>query len=383
MLDKLRARYERRNPFALIGMALSDVACWLVVRVFPMSPRKLSLTDFNKVLLVNPAHIGDVVVSTAAIRRLKEQNKNISVGFVAGSWAKNVLVGHPGVDRVFIVDHWRLNRAHVSTVKKIWRYFCTWLDVRKLLLAEGYDAGVLLNSFSPNLAGLLWLSKIPVRVGYVSSGMSPLLTDVLPKPQSVVSEQMIQLKLVELLGIYGESANWLSTSSNIPTKNQNSRKEKSPFIVLHPGTGNPAKSWSLEGWIELAEYLEGLGWQLVLTGQGSAEYELAKAIEIRTNCVNLVNKLTWDDWIETLAEATVVVGLDSAVGHICESIYTPFVGIYSGIGALRRWAPQGKTVKILTNAVECSPCHTRPCKGRPCIMSIRASEVGVAVSRFL
>lgn len=383
MFDKLRARYERRNHLALIAMALADVVCWFVARTFPIALRKQPPLGFKKILLVNPAHIGDVVISTAAIRCLKESNDEISIGVVVGSWAKSVLEEHPGVDRVFIVDHWRLNRSDASNMKKIWRYFCTWWKACGLLSSEGYDAGVLLNSFSPNLSALLWFSRIPVRVGYVSSGMSPLLNVVLPKPGSIQPERIVQLKLLQRLGFYGASPMWVSAPKIDVEKKSRHSKITLPFVVLHPGTGNPAKSWPRERWVELAEYLNELGWQVVLTGHGSAEYQLASAIGIQTKCVNLVNALSWDEWIATLLDATVIIGVDSAVGHICESLQRPFVGIYSGIGAVARWAPQGDNVSILTRAMTCSPCHTRPCQSRPCIISVQASDVGAAVSRFL
>ncbi len=378
----LKTRYERRNPVALVYMALVDAFCWVVVRVWSVAPKCLKKPELNKVLLVNPAHIGDVVISTAAIRRLKTANPRVSIGFLVGSWSKPALLGHPAIDRIFIVDHWRLNRSNISTARKVWRYIQTWREAQCALIAEGYDAGVLLNSFTPNLASLLWFSKIPVRVGYVSAGMSPLLSEVLPKPLGAEAEQAIQLKLLEHLGIYGSSNSWLMVPK-VDASDEKNLGVTSPFVVLHPGTGNPAKSWSLSKWVEVALCLNEMNLTVVLTGHGSQEYALTNVIANQARCVNLVGKLSWEAWMATLLGASVVIGLDSAVGHVCAALNKPFVGIYSGIGMASRWAPQGSRIKILTHEMACSPCHTRPCVERLCIMSVNASDVVLAAKQYL
>lgn len=382
MLSWLKTRYERRSPVALVYMALLDAFCWVAVRLWSVAPKCLQESELNKVLLVNPAHIGDVVISTAAIRRLKTANPRVSIGLLVGSWSKPALLGHPAIDRIFIVDHWRLNRSNISTARKVWRYIQTWREAQRALIAEGYDAGVLLNSFTPNLASLLWFSKIPVRVGYVSAGMSPLLSEVLPKPLATEAEQAIQLKLLEHLGIYGASNSWLMVPK-VDASDEQKLGVTSPFVVLHPGTGNFAKSWSLSKWVEVAQCLNEMNLMVVLTGHGSQEYALANVIANQARCVNLVGQLSWEAWMATLRGASVVIGLDSAVGHVCAALNKSFVGIYSGIGTVSRWSPQGSRIKILTHEMACSPCHTRPCLERLCIMSVKPSDVVLAAKQFL
>ncbi len=379
MLSQLKARYERRNPIALLIMGLADVLCWLMVCLWPIANKKAVSSKMDKVLLVNPAHIGDVVISTASIKRLKEGNPKVSVGFVVGSWAKLALEGHPGVDRLFVVDHWRLNRAKVSTLQKIWRYIQTWRETRRALMAEGYDAAILLNSFSPNLASLLWYAQIPLRAGYVSVGLSPLLNVVLPKPTSTVAEQKIQLAFLDSLGFYGASASWLVTPQN-KDFDVDALGVTSPFVVLHPGTGNPAKAWMLERWVSVAEYLYKQGFEVVLTGQGSEEHKVAAQICAKTSARNLVGALPWANWLQLLGAAKLVIGVDSAVGHVCAALNKPFIGIYSGIGVVKRWAPVGSDITIITKAMPCSPCHTRPCAERLCITEVLVQDVIDAVN---
>ncbi len=381
MLKRLKDRYERRNPVALVWMAFSDALGWVAAKLWPVNRASKSCV-IRKVLLVNPAHLGDVVISTAAIRRLKEANPEIHIGFVAGSWAKVVLEQHPGVDQAYVVDHWKLNRSNQPKIRKIWRYAQTWLKARRMIKDVGYDAGILLNSYAPNFASLLWFSRIPVRAGFVSAGLSTLLTDVLPKPLSIESEQAIQLKLLDRVGFCGTSRGWLEVpqGARLPLLLSDAPQA---YAVLHPGTGNPAKSWLLDQWVMLAQDFLAKNVQVVITGYGTAERQIAAEIEGQADCINMVGQLTWEEWLLTLSKASLVVGLDSAVGHICAALGRPFVGIYSGVGVVSRWEPQGLHIKVLTRSVPCSPCHTRPCRERPCITTITATDVALASGQFL
>lgn len=383
MLDSLKARYERRHPLALLMMASIDGLCWLISGFgLRAQPKSVNLSAAKRVLLVNPAHMGDVVISTVAIRRLKDANPGITIGFVVGSWAKLALGGHPGIDKLYVVDHWRLNRSDTSQLAKLWRYWKTWWQARAAIKCDGYDLGILLNSFAPNLASLLWSAKVPVRVGYVSVGGAPLLNVVLPKPVSMQSEQSIQLQLLEAGGFFGRSNTWLVVSGE-NFDSLASLNLSGPFIVLHPGTGNPAKAWSPECWSVLARYFLGQGFRVVLTGQGAAENQTAEQIVSDSGAQNLVDQLSWQEWLAFLAKANLVVGVDSVVGHVCAALGQAFVGVYSGIGSNARWAPIGERIIVRTKHMPCSPCHTRPCDERSCITAVTVAEVLEAAKQLL
>lgn len=383
MLNSLKDRYERRNPLALLMMALMDGLCWLVTGFgLGVQPKPKDLSGAKRVILVNPAHMGDVVISTAAIRRLKEANPNITIGFVVGSWAKLALDGHPGIDKLYVVDHWRLNRSNASRITKLWRYWMTWRQSGAAIKRDGYDLGILLNSFSPNLASLLWSANVPVRVGYISVGESPLLNVVLPKPASTRSEQSIQLSLLEACGFYGKSQSWMAVPDEMGDLLAG-LQVNTPFVVLHPGTGNLAKAWLPESWIVLARHFCERGFSVVLTGQGVAEEELASRIVNDSCAQNLSDKLTWQAWLALLIKADLVVGVDSVVGHVCAAIGRPFVGVYSGIGSTARWAPTGERIIVITKPMPCSPCHTRPCPERTCIAAVSVDDVQEAANQLL
>ncbi len=382
----LKNRYEVRRTTALVYLGLIDCIWWALEKICHLKTRSLSQNPVNtivpkKILLVNGAHLGDLVISTAVIRRIKEVNSQIKIGFVAGTWGSELLRSHPGVDHFYPINHWRLNRSTASTFSKFFLYWRQWWAALRTIRKEKYDIAILLNSFYPNFASLVWLSGCKLTVGYVSAGGGPLLSLCLAKPKH--AEQAIQLALLDAINIYGvSSSGWIQVNESLLSKGA---KDELPqkFILLHPGTGNLAKEWPVKRWIILGKMLRNEAYAIVLTGNGSAEAALCKRIATEINGIDLSNRINLNDWFFVIQKACLVIGVDSAAGHIASALQKPFIGIYSGIGEVSRWTPAGKSISILTHSMPCSPCHTRPCKDRPCLLKIEPKEVLAATSQLL
>ncbi|MBU3555998.1 glycosyltransferase family 9 protein [Polynucleobacter sp. UB-Piko-W3] len=381
----LKNRYEVRRPAALIYLGLADCFWWALEKLcrlkIPLLSRNLeNITAPKKILLVNGAHLGDLVISTAVIRRIKEVNPQVEIGFVAGSWGADLLKKHPGVDHFYPANHWRLNRSATSKLSKMILYWQQWWAAYHAIRKEQYDVAILLNSFFPNFASLLWSSNCKLTIGYVSSGGGPLLNICLPKPNQ--SEQVNQLQLLNAVNMNGPSSSWVEINqAQLSKVIQDELPQK--FILLHPGTGNPHKEWPIERWITLGKTLSEEGHTLVLTGHGDGESTLCKRIAAEVNGIDLSNQINLNDWCFAIQRADVIIGVDSAAGHIAAALEKPFIGIYSGIGEVARWTPSGNKAFVLTHAMPCSPCHTRPCMERPCLLKIEPKDVLTATHRML
>lgn len=381
----LKNRYQARRPIALLYLGLIDSFWWCIKK---FSTRKATVTTFNpekspaiqKILLVNGAHLGDLVISTAVIRCIKESNPHIQIGFITGSWGSDLLKTHPGVDYFYPVNHWRLNRSATSKLSKVLLYWKQWRAAYHAIRKEQYDVAILLNSFFPNFASLLWFSNCKLTIGYVSSGGGPLLDVCLSKPDQ--PEQANQLQLLSAINIEGPSSGWVDIDQGQLSKTiQDTLPQQ--YILLHPGTGNPHKEWPIERWIKLGKMLSDEGHDIVLTGHGDTESALCKRIASEVNGIDLSNQINLHDWCFAIQKSDLIIGVDSAAGHIAAALNKPFIGIYSGIGEVTRWTPSGDKTFILTHAMPCSPCHTRPCKERPCLLKIEPKNILSATHRML
>lgn len=58
----------------------------------------------EKILIIRLAHIGDTLMTTPAIRALKEHYPDASITALVGSWCRDIMVGNPFIDRVITLD---------------------------------------------------------------------------------------------------------------------------------------------------------------------------------------------------------------------------------------------------------------------------------------
>jgi ADP-heptose:LPS heptosyltransferase len=304
----------------------------------------------KRILLCNLAHLGDVVRATAALPIVKEAYPEAEIGFLIGSWSKPVLQNHPLVDKIHCVDHWKLNRASTPLWKKILHY----LKQRKKVIREiqGYDLAIDLYPYFPNAIHMLYKAGIPLRVGYTSGGFGPLLTH----PQE-----------------------WKENSLSRPHLICPSRVQKT-HILMHMGTGSSLKEWPEKRWKELAMRLAGEGHELVFTGRGEAECARIQ----RMGVGHLVMDAEWDVFVSWIAEAKLLISVDSAAVHVAAAFEVPTVVLFCGINSMSEWRPHNPKAQVLMHPVSCAPCYRKKgCASMACIRQISVDAVFHTAKKLL
>ena len=132
------------------------------------------LRDPKKILITNGAHLGDLVNATTLCYEIKKADPNIMVGVLCGSWAKDVPLNHPSVNRVHILDHWKHNRSNASFIKKIYQFIYTFWVSRREINREYYDIVIDTYCYYPNMSIPLYFTNIPIRMGFSSGGCAQL-----------------------------------------------------------------------------------------------------------------------------------------------------------------------------------------------------------------
>ena len=381
------SRYHRRNPIALTKLALGDVFYWLYAKVarpsYPL-PKQL-----NQILLVNPAHLGDIVISTAIMRAIKHQFLECKIDFLAAEWAVPILKSHPGIEETYYVSHWQANRSTESIADKKLKYEDQASQVMAKLEKNAYDAVFFLNSYEPSFIFLFKTFKCPL-IGFVSAGGGPLLSARGDSGQKeLIHEVQLQAQLFRpWLGEVKDAADYQPWLKEVDVKDHipglNGEKE---YVVIHPGSGNPAKEWPLDSWVRVINALQAYTCDIFITGHG--EREAAQATELMNqltnsgNVKNLVGQLNFDQFAKAVSQAKAVLCVDSVAGHIAASYRRPTIVVTNGLSKIERWHPLGKTITLLENKVTCSPCHSNPCAQRACITGIGPQSMINQLARIL
>ena len=114
-----------------------------------------------------------------------------------------------------------------------------------------------------------------------------------------------------------------------------------PEVVIHLGSGSPAKCWPVANFHALANALQKRGWHTaLLCGPVERERQLAVGNLPTLHPPNLRTLAG------LLAKAALFIGNDSGPGHIAAAVGTPTLTLF-GPTDPRLWAPRGKRNQIL------------------------------------
>ena len=380
---KFNKIYLKRKPIFNILLFIIDLLLSLTIS---RKKHLLNVASPASILLANGAHLGDVILSTCVLPVLKSAYPEVKIGFIVGSWSKLIVDKNPLVDFVHTVDHWKLNRNSCSLYAKFKQYIKTYSTALREIRDIKYDISIDLYTCFPNMIPLLWYSKIPVRIGYISSGFGPLLTTGLFFREQANHETQYQLDLIRQLPI--EDSHFNRRHSVLPTITREAEKEVSKLIgvdfiadaryrIIHMGSGLLAKEWPERSWRLLAERLVNENILLLFTGNGSREHEkIERTITTLPNCINACNRLSWLAYLAALQHAELLYCTDSMPGHAAAAFNTKCVIVYSGVTSPDRWKPLSNANKIVTYKMPCSPCYKKNgCEHMKCIRGISVDQI--------
>ena len=346
----------------------------------------------KRILLLNGAHIGDMVIASSLLPVLHSAFPGVEIGIACGSWAREVLREHPQVSFTHEIDHWRMNRSAIGLGRKVHRYWMTRRSALREIRALNYDLSISLHPSRPDFVELTWQAGIPMRAAFTQSLWAPLATVLAPYPAdsaAFVSQGACLEVLLRALDI-DENHIWLRRSSLPPTNPQaiaevsalfgDIQLDQTSYSVVHIGSGVPAKELPANFWRELSAGLgerRAEGHRVLFTGAGQREQaKIREVMEGIPDSVDACGKLSWNGFVAAVRYARALYGVDSAAAHVAAAVGTPCFAVYSGIGGVGRWRPEGSGVIVWNQPVPCSPCHRKDgCPEMSCMKGIAAQNL--------
>ncbi|HEU4324546.1 MAG TPA: glycosyltransferase family 9 protein [Roseiflexaceae bacterium] len=369
----------------------------------------------QKILYVKPDHLGDLLLATPALAALRRQFPEARITALVGPWSRAVLERNPDVDALLVCPFPGFNRAAPGSGLAF--RLAPWLRLLHygaLLRAGSYDLALIGRDDHWWGAALALLAGIPRRIGFAVPECRPLLTDALPwHPRDHVTAQ--GLALVAQAASEATS-NKRDTGGSAPAPSPQPgappvarfdpapadlawaatwRAENCPagerLVVIHPGTGGPAKHWAAERWSAVGDALaEGGGVRLALTG-GPGEERLVEevAVGMRTRPLILAGRTSVGQLAALMRLADLVLGVDSGPLHLAAAQGAPTVHLY-GPGDDQRFGPWGDSQRhrVLRAELPCSPCGVFDACPRglafpECMDLIRTEQVASAAREML
>lgn len=241
------------------------------------------MKEYKKILIIRNDHIGDLILSTAVFRELKEAFPKSKITVIVNKINKPIIEKNKNIDEIIELD------MAEYTLKSIWNYFKMSQKIKKVKFDEGIDLrGSIMNTFF-----LLWLSGIKKRISRID--LHPVIKSLLTNPieiplESHVTEDNIKI-INEGFGINSKDKNLEIIADNEDKKeveefikNNNLKK----FVCLFPLASLPEKQWPIENWEKLIKRFD-KKYQILLFGTKKEEKELERLSRLNKNCKIFMN----------------------------------------------------------------------------------------------
>jgi lipopolysaccharide heptosyltransferase II len=369
------------------------------------------ITAAPRILLVRPDHLGDLLMTTPVLHALKQQAPNAHITIMVGIWSTEVVARHPDIDRVITCPFPAFQRAEQKALTPYTLLFNTARQLRR----EDFDLAINLRPDFWWGAALLYLARIPRRVGDALEPGKPFLTHALPfqSPEhATVSNLRLASSALQAIGYPPLDEPYTPERYPlhfIPTPGEHKWvadrlhnegiDAETHIVVIHPGSGAAVKLWRTGGWATCANYLtkpltRATQIRIMLTGSKNERPMLEKIARDMQSSAVLVTDATIGQLAALLARAQLVLSVDSGPLHLAVAQRTPTVQLF-GPTDPNIFGPWGKRERhiVLASTHRCPTCPAIPC-GRldfppqvladhPCVRLITEQQVLAVVEKLL
>ena len=225
--------------------------------------------SFKNILCIRADNMGDLLMSSPAIRALKE-TFNSRITLLTSPMAAGLAPYLKEIDEVISYDIPWVKAAYSADKNQFF-------SIVSELKSRNFDAAVIFTVYSQNpLPGamLAYLADIPVRAAYCRENPYQLLTHWVPdeEPYTFIRHQVKRdLDLAASLGASTQDEkirmeitdeHWPALQDKLSSLGINVQK---PWLLLHPGVSEKKREYPPELWVETAKQLSG-DFQLLFTG---------------------------------------------------------------------------------------------------------------------
>lgn len=342
------------------------------------SPDLGSGQNIGKILFIRIDRIGDLVLSTPALRTLKQAFPNSELVVLASPSNQPLLVHNPYVDKVLVYDQKKRLGDKIEMIKQLRGY--------------GFDLAIdPYPDYELRTALISFLSGARRRIGYASYGREVFFN--LNGPGLVKDKHLVDLTLdiVKPLGVmYNDKEPEIFLTEDEKKWARNWLEKRGaggrPMIGIHPGGYYQTQRWLPERFADIANHLQKSGDLDVIIFGGPGDEGLVHLIGSMIHAE--VPTYVGDDlrrFAALVCSCHILVGNNSGPLHIAVALKIPTISMM-GPTNKDRWMPIGDIHKVLRiDDLPCIGCNLGFCKIKThdCMRLITSSMVLDAVQNIL
>ena len=323
----------------------------------------------KKILVIQTAFIGDVVLATALIENLHQQFPEVKLDILVRKGNESLFQSHPFLNQVLVWD--KKNNKYQNWVGLLFKIRSSQYDV--VLNAQRFAATGAWTAFS----------KAKIKIGFDKNPFSFLFTHAVVHQFSEKGQHEIDrnhqllsslfVTKVAMPKLYPTASDELAVSSY----------QQLPYLCIAPASVWFTKQFSIEKWVDLINEVPFKGCIYLIGGPGDKLLcdQILQKIN-RRSVVNLAGRLSFLASAALQKKAVLNYVNDSAPMHFASAVNAPVVAVYCstlpnfGFGPL-----SDHSFVVQTNeALSCRPCgiHGKkqcPLKHFDCAKTIKMDQL--------
>jgi len=296
------------------------------------------------ILIIHTAFIGDIVLSTALVSKVKEKYPDSNIYYLTTPLGKEILKNNPKIKEVIVYDKRGKDKgfgAFISFVRRIRK-----LKIDICLTPHRYLRSSVLSI----------LSGAKIRVGYDIASLSFVFNKKI-KYDKTKHEVEKLLSFVDddtkrfELEMYPNEKDKLKIDTLVKNLSENKK-----IILIAPGSKWFTKKWPEEYFKILIQNLIKRDDLLVVITGGKEEKEIE--LDLDSKVLDLRGEISLLELAELTKRASLVVSNDSAPIHITSAFpNTRIIGIFGPTVKEFGFFPWSKNNKVFEiNGLYCRPC---------------------------
>lgn len=333
----------------------------------------------GRILIRATNWIGDAIMTTPAVRTVRENFPKAFIAMLAYPWVADVFDASPYLNEVILFH----KKERHNGVYGMWH-------LSQELADRNFDMAILLqNAFEAAL--ITRLAGIPVRAGYKRDARGLLLTHGVKIQKSIRKIHQVHYyqKLLSDLGLNcGSDELFLQLPKPITrwAREFIASQKKDLVVGLNPGAAyGPAKRWPAGNYAQLARRLHDETGAALLVFGADADVETASVIKesLPQNVIDLAGKTSLAEAMALINMCDSFVTNDSGLMHVAAALKIPLVAIFGSTNPVTT-GPFSENAVVIQRDLDCSPCLKTHCKADfRCMTDITVDEVFEAVKDML
>lgn len=333
-----------------------------------------------KVLIIRLSSIGDIILTTALIRCLKNNFPDYKIDFLVKEQFSEIVIHNPYLNNIIV---FRKGDKLLKLKQQLKNEKYEWIidihqNFRSLFLKSG--------------------SGVPLKTGYSKSVFKRSLL-VYAGLNLYHDSKPVMLRYFESVEKQGVLYDGKGTEVFFPSIHIESIRTKllqtgytfgKKLFVVSPGASFSNKRWLPQNFAEVLNYLIQYQNGFVVLIGNKADLGICNEIQDLSlaGTVNFAGELSLLDSASLLSVCDVFIGNDSGMLHMAQSVKKPVVGIYGPTVEELGYFPQKERSVVVQKTVSCRPCSHNglnkcPKKHFRCMKTISSIDVIDALNALL